>query len=107
MDEKVTSVDQAVKSIAEASRVAASTAETILAVQKQFNDNFLLHSQESQLRWQTMCENIAEQNKAIGEMRKEFKDWFYPLIGDILKKVVYVSLTIAGAAVGLKISGLW
>ena len=82
--------------IAQAMGELANTSKNILEVQKEFNDNFLLHQKESEMHF----ENIRTD---LSGMRDDFKNWFYPLF----TKVVLGLLAIGGASVGLKLFGFW
>ena len=89
-------VEKAVKEIANAATELSKTSNRLLEVQKQFSDEFILHRQEATTQFGLI-------HTELQGMRKDFKEWFYPLF----TKIVLGVLTIAGTSVGLKLFGVW
>jgi hypothetical protein len=100
---KPPTTEQAMETIAAAMKEISGTTKTILEVQKQFNDNFILHANTADNGFKAICKEADKTNAAIAGMRKDFNNWFYPLF----TKIVLATMAIAGASVGMKLFGFW
>lgn len=105
-----TPMDRAMQDISETMWNISQTSKAILEVQKQFNDNFILHCNDTKHQFETVGKGLASTEasvdnlkKDLNSLKKDFNDWFYPLF----TKIVLGCLAIGGASVGLKIFGFW